>query len=167
MIISHSLIPVNDQKLLHTTLHHVMHLLNNPLHIRLIEESQRCEVHIELGSSSHLHGVDGVWTDRVVANGKDAIVTTKIKESGKAYVNGISNSIYDWVAFHCRREGGGGGGGGGREDGGGREGERRGEEGGGREGAKGESKKNKSDTLQYCNFIINVVIYWDKKGEVY
>ena len=118
--------------------------------------------------------MDGVWTDRVVANGKDAIVTTKIKESGKAYVNGISNSIYDWVAFHCRREGGGGReDGGGREgerrgeEGGGREGEKRGEEGGGREGAKGESKKNKSDTLQYCNFIINVVIYWDKKGEVY
>ena len=66
--------------------------------------------------------MDCIWTEWVVANGKDAIVTSEIEESGKAYVIGINYSIYNWVASHCRGKGGGGrdrgeergGGGGGR-----------------------------------------------------
>ena len=64
--------------------------------------------------------MDCIRTEWVVANGKDAIVTSEIEESGKAYVIGINNSIYDWVASHCREEEG-------RWDGQGR-GERREEE---------------------------------------
>jgi len=48
--------------------------------------------------------MDCVRTEWVVANGKNAIVTSEIEESGKAYVIGINNSIYDWVASHCRGE---------------------------------------------------------------
>ena len=85
--------------------------------------------------------MDCIWTEWVVANGKYAIVTSKIEESGKAYAIGIDNSIYDWVAFHCRGEGGGGGTGERREEGGrGRDG---GEERGGGKGEVAEERGGK------------------------
>ena len=95
----------------HTTLHNVTHLLNDPLYIRPIEESQRCQVDIELGCAPHVHWVDSIRTERVVTDCKDTITTFKVKESGKAQVNCMNDTIDYWVAFHCgveelgRREG--------------------------------------------------------------
>ena len=85
----------------HTTLHNVTHLLNDPLYIRLIEESQRCQVDIELGCAPHVHWVDSIRTERVVTDCKDTIITSEVKESGKAQVDCMNDTVDYWVAFHC------------------------------------------------------------------
>ena len=107
MLLNHHTMLLNHHTMLHNVTqssHNVTHLLNNPFHIRLIEESQRCQVYSELGCAPHVHGVDSIWTDWVVADCKDAVITSKVKESGEAQIDCVNNTVNYWVAFHCGDE---------------------------------------------------------------
>ena len=48
-----------------------------------------------------MHWVDSIRTERVVTDCKDTIITSEVKESGKAQVDCVNNTIDYWVAFHC------------------------------------------------------------------
>ena len=58
-----------------------------------------------------MHWVDSIRTERVVTDCKDTIITSEVKESGKAQVDRMNDTVNYWVAFHCgveecgRREG--------------------------------------------------------------
>ena len=93
-----------------------------------------------------MHWVDSIRTERVVTDCKDTIITSEVKESGKAQVDCMNNTIDYWVAFHCGVEEWGRRGGErenerekGRERRGGEEGGE--EEEGGRGGKRGREKK--------------------------
>ena len=107
MLLNHHTMLLNHHTMLHNVTqssHNATHLLNNPFHIRFIEESQRCQVYSELGCAPHVHGVDSIWTDWVVADCKDAVITSKVKESGEAQIDCVNNTVNYWVAFHCGDE---------------------------------------------------------------
>ena len=43
--------------------------------------------------------MNGIWTERVVANGKEAIAT-RASEASKGHVSESENTVYCWIPLH-------------------------------------------------------------------
>ena len=76
--------------------------MNNPLHIWLIVEHKRIQGHIIFGGPGHMHGVDSIWAQWIVANSKTMIAAVRVKESSKTNTLYIGDTIDDWIAFHWK-----------------------------------------------------------------